>query len=75
MTERPKVGDVAVCQAGCVGLVCGITRVARGPKFINRKLWVGVHLGRVMAGRRWESRAPKKLLTPSQFLNDKNYQS
>lgn len=73
MMERPEVGDVALCQDKCLGLVCGITMKHHRGR--NRKLWVGVHLGSDKVGRRWESRAPTKLLTPSDFLADENYQS
>jgi hypothetical protein len=64
---RPKKGDIAICKHGHVGLV---TEVTYHPdrKGINRKLWRGIHLDSDDVGLPWESRAPERLLTVSDYL-------
>jgi hypothetical protein len=64
---RPEKGDIAICQHGHIGLV---TEVAYKPdrKGTIRKLWTGIHLDADDIGARWESRAPRRLLTVSDYL-------
>ena len=61
-TERPKVGDIAVCRDGHLGIVTSIK--SRECGIAGTEItWHGFHVDQDDAGKQWESKDPTKVIS------------
>lgn len=69
--RRPKVGDIALCGAGYVGVITHEEpQEVTYPDGNKATAWIGVHLGPSKVGRPWSSRNPAILGRPEDIGDD-----
>lgn len=68
--KNPEVGDIAISH-GQLGVVCDVHEVNK-PDGTSQTVWFGVQIS-PDPGRRWQSKAPIKVLTPSDYLENEAF--